>query len=171
MKLVLSLALLSLAFAGCDDASDGPRSTPAGAYALDRSFLELRLLEREERRIAERKESLPTLPPDEAEDEEIEIASHEAGYREWCRTVAESTEERLVLRPDRTFAQTGHNPGGTLEATGTWEVDGDLITLTTVVRNGEALEPPLDAVGEWDATSLTLRPRAEVDVQVRYVRQ
>ncbi len=88
------------------------------------------------------------------------------GAIEAMRSQLTSMEFELVLEADMSFEVSSTMGGEPTSASGTWERDGESVTLHQTQEDGEDMDEPFDIEGTWDGTNLRLRPDPEVPVEL-----
>ena len=148
--LVLTLALVAIAVAGCGGDSAG--SGVAGTYTLDADDF---MATMEKMMLEQMGPMLAQLPPEQLEKMKKEMKEN-----------AGNAKADLVVSDDGTYTMTAVMQGETDINAGTWKKEGDLITFLQTTENGKPKEDakPITVTQKDGALSFKPDPDAPFEI-------
>ena len=153
--LVLTLALLAIAVAGCGGDSAG--SGIAGTYTLDTDDFTATM---EKMMLEQMGPMLDQLPPEKLEEMKAEMRAN----------MGNATAE-LVVKDDGTYTMTAVMQSETNIDEGTWKQEGDVITFLQKTENGKPKEDAKPITVTQKDGNLSFKPDPDAPFEITMKRK
>lgn len=141
MRIRLLVLLGPLVLSGCLDlGSSGILGSPAGTYTLDMEAFEVTLTENAK---ADARELFGASSAELSDEQEQEMTRYLETLEGALLEHVKNISMEITLRPDGTWEGSTDEGGGLETASGTWELQGETMTLVTLMEDGHPLEAPI----------------------------